>query len=252
MSKIFLVNVGANTSDSSRARSPVFENGRFVYVPFSYPCKANNGEKDYPPAARPFVRNMHGRTTHCDPDWDNYTYGDYCLNRRARALTRAKLSDILVFWGLLWQNTGKTWDAFTGERGWYLFGVFRIEEILTERQKPSDCRIRGNAKRAMRNVHFDRGILDSGNRVFVGSRRDSVRFEKAVPFYTEHSRLLFESVRAADGRPLRVNTRPRWISSTRPCRAAWDLNRPTHRVRVKILSEAIRDYAEFDLLRGIH
>ncbi|SRR6266480_1592494 len=99
MSKIFLVNVGANTSDRSRARSPVFKGGRFIYVPFSFKRRGNDGFKDYPARTRPFIRTMHGRSTHCDPDWDNYTYGDNCLNRRARALATARAGDILLFGG---------------------------------------------------------------------------------------------------------------------------------------------------------
>jgi ABC-type branched-subunit amino acid transport system substrate-binding protein len=41
MSKIFLVNVGANTSHASKARSPIFEDGTFVYV--SFPLDEDNG-----------------------------------------------------------------------------------------------------------------------------------------------------------------------------------------------------------------
>jgi hypothetical protein len=94
MTKIFLVNIGANTSDRSRARSPIFKNDQFIYVPFSFKQRGNDGYKDYRVLTRQFVRAMHGRATHCDPDWDSYTYGDYCLNRRARAqFSSKKLTD---------------------------------------------------------------------------------------------------------------------------------------------------------------
>ena len=251
MSKIFLVNVGANTSDRSRARSQIFKGGRFIYVPFSFKLRANDGHKDYPAQTRPFIRTMHGRSTHCDPDWDNYTYGDYCLNRRARALASARAGDILLFWGLLWRNTAKSWDGFTGEKGWYLFGALLIHDILIQRQKPSDASTPDNVKRAAQNVHFYRGILDTGNRVFIGRRRYSQRFLKAVPFYTERSRLLFDTVRARDGRHLRIHSNPRWISSTRPCRAVWDLSKTAHRLRANLVRDAILHHTGYDLLRHI-
>jgi hypothetical protein len=62
-----------------------------------------------------FIRNMHGRSTHCDPDWGNLTYGDKCSNRRAAALRRVEAGDILLFWGMLWRNDGKTRNP-QGER----------------------------------------------------------------------------------------------------------------------------------------
>lgn len=251
MSKIFLVNVGANTSDRSRARSPIFRGDRWIYVPFSYKRRGKDGYKDYPVPTRPFIRAMHGRTTHCDPDWDSYTYGDYCLNRRARALAGVKPSDILLFWGLLWSNRTKSWGGFTGEKGWYLFGAFRVEEILIQRQRPSDASTADNVKRAAKNAHFSRGILDTGIRVFIGSRRYSKQFSKAVPFFTDQSRLLFAAVRARDGRHLRIHTRPRWVSSTRPCRAVWDLGKPAQRLHAGLVRDAIRRQTGYDLLRDI-
>jgi len=129
MSKVYLINIGANTSDRSRARCPVFANGSWVYVPFSYKERGTDGYHEYPKAARPYIRNMDGRNTHCDPDWTGLTYGDYCLNRRARALASARSGNILLFWGLLWRNIAKNWDGFTGEKGWYLFGAFRIRRF---------------------------------------------------------------------------------------------------------------------------
>jgi hypothetical protein len=194
---------------------------------------------------------MHGRSTHCDPDWENFTYGDYCLNRRARALASVRSGHILLFWGLLWHSTSKNWDGFTGEKGWYLFGAFRVEEVLVQRQRPTDARTPDNRKRASQNVHFYRGILDTGNRVFIGSRRYSKRFPKAVPFYTEDSRLLFDTVRTRGGQHVRIHSRPRWISSTRPCRAVWDLGMSAQRLRAKIIRDAILQHTDYDLLRDI-
>jgi hypothetical protein len=251
MIKIFLVNVGANTSDQSRARSPIFERGRFVYVPFSFKQRGNDGYRDYPVTTRPFIRNMHGRATHCDPDWDNYTYGDNCQNGRARALAKARAGDILLFWGLLWNNTCKSWDGFTGEKGWFLLGALRIQEILIQRQRPSECSTPDACRRAAANAHFDRDVLDKGHRVFVGSRRHSKRFPKAVPFYTAQSRLLFDAVRTADGRYLRIRGKPSWNSGTRSCRAVWNLNKVAQRLRAKLVRNVILRHTGYDLLRDV-
>jgi hypothetical protein len=35
MTAVYLINVGANTKDSRRARSPVFGDGSFIYVSFT-------------------------------------------------------------------------------------------------------------------------------------------------------------------------------------------------------------------------
>jgi hypothetical protein len=127
MSNVFLVNVGANTEHRGKARSPVFTNDKFIYV--SFPTKTR-GSKPYPPEARPFTRRTNIRHTHLDPDWENLTYGDYCRGIRGHELRDAKRNDILLFWGLLWRNSGTSWSDFTGEKGWYLFGALRIDEIL--------------------------------------------------------------------------------------------------------------------------
>src|SRR5438105_8088325 len=97
MAKIYLINVGANLSHQREARSPIFPDGRFEYVSFPDPER----KTVYPAYARRFVR-QDVRTTHPDPDWQGRTYGDFCENRRAKALAKVMERDILLFWGLLW------------------------------------------------------------------------------------------------------------------------------------------------------
>ncbi len=82
-----------------------------MYVPF--PRKA--GERDprpYPSSAWPFTNGVPHFQTHADPDWENLTYGDNCANARAGSLAKAVPGDILLFWSLLWTNSG----AATGPR----------------------------------------------------------------------------------------------------------------------------------------
>ncbi|MFH1719022.1 MAG: hypothetical protein ABIF19_16840 [Planctomycetota bacterium] len=132
MSSVYLVNVGTNATHKSKARSPIFGDGSFVYV--SYPD--DNEIVEYSPNMRHFVRDPDEHRTHSDPDWDNSSYGDDCSNPRAYALKNVTPGDILLFWGLLWQksrrNNGHNWHAcgFTGEKGWYLLGTLRVEEIV--------------------------------------------------------------------------------------------------------------------------
>src|SRR5712691_3086502 len=84
---------------------------------------------------------------------------------------------------------GLTLAQHSQELGWLhwregLVSFWRVSnhEILVQRQKPSDASTPDNVKRAAQNAHFYRGILGTGNRVFLGSRRYSKRFPKAVPF----------------------------------------------------------------------
>jgi hypothetical protein len=251
MSKVYLSNVGANTSDSSRARSPIFENNRFIYVPFSCKSHGANGHFEYPKATRPFIRNMQGRSTHRDPDWNNLTYGDKCSNRRAAALRRVETGDILLFWGLLWRNEGKTWQSFTHERGWYLIGASRVSEILEEGQTPKDAK-RANRKRAAKNVHFHRGVLDPDNRVFIGSTHYSKLFPRAVDLQaTQGSGLLFRAIRTAGGLRLRRHGKRNWISSTRACRVIWNLDDSEQLTRARVVRNAISRKTGYNLLRDI-
>jgi hypothetical protein len=250
MSKVYLINVGANSSDSSRARSPIFEDDRFIYVPFSFKRRGGDGYFEYPKPARPFIRNMQGRSTHCDPDWSNLTYGDQCSNRRAAALRRVGVGDILLFWGLLWRNNGKTWKSFTGHRGWYLIGALRVSEILEEGQTAKDAK-RANRKRAAKNAHLVDGVIGDGQRVFIGSKRRSKLFRRAVDLQTtQGSGLLFRTIRAASGKHLSLHGKTPWNSSTRSCRVIWDLDLPDHRVRARIARKAILHRTGYDLLRN--
>ena len=250
MSKIFLINVGANKSHTSIARSPFFPGGQFVYI--SFPSERKRGAAcPYPPEARPYLRLSKLCQTHLDPDWRGLTYGDYLRNGRAAALRRAVPGDILLFWGLLWRNNGRNWADFTGEYGWYFIGALRIAEILDEGQTPADAKPY-NIRRAAENVHFYRGVLDSGNRVFIGSKRYSALFPKAVDLQVnQNSGLLYRTVATADGERLRRNGKIRWYSATRSCRAVWDLDDSKQRARAKIARDVILRKTGYNLLLNI-
>jgi hypothetical protein len=251
MSKIYLINVGANSQHSSIARSPRFANGKFVFVPFPY--KGDMQVRPYPVRCKPFVNTDD--PTHDDPDWQNLTYGDDCANRRAAALGRVVEGDILLFWGMLWENTGDKWDDFSKptQAGWYLIGALHVAEILKGSQRPTDARP-NHIARAAQNIHFENGQLSEKEHVFIGERRHSAIFPKAVDLKVyEPDGLMYRTMRAASGAPLALNGRPRWYSSLRSCRALWDLTIEDHRQLAEIVrDEILRENSGYDLLAGIH
>ncbi|MGH9929587.1 MAG: hypothetical protein ACREA9_10255 [Pyrinomonadaceae bacterium] len=177
MSKIYLINIGANNAHYSSARSPRFADGSFVFVPFPW-----NGAhvRRYPVTCTPFIRTSRN-STHDDPDWPNLTYGDDCGNGRAGNLRHVTEGDILLFWGLLWDNSGNTWAGFTGQKGWYLLGALRVGDILKGGQRPTHARAEHIA-RARRNVHFRNGPLPQTHRVFIGDPRYSTLLARSVDF----------------------------------------------------------------------
>jgi hypothetical protein len=249
MSKVYLVNVGANSAHSSTARSPLFDDGSFVFVSFPHP--GMRGVRPYPLEALPFVRGIDIHDTHGDPDWQYLTYGDGCDSPRARALKRVVEDDVLLFWGLFWRNNGDGWDAFTGERRWCMIGALRVREILEAGQRAADASP-SRIKRARRNVHFYRGELDPGNRVFIGCTRYSRLFPVAVDLEVgKRSGLLYRTIRTASGNVLALGGKPDWNSSLRSCRPVWDLADPKSRRLAQIARDRIHQRTGYDLLSGL-
>ena len=247
MSKVYLVNVAANRGHASIARCPIFENDTFIFVPFPRP--GTHGRRACAKRAQPFLRGVDPRDVHDDPDWEALTYGDNCANPRALALKRVQPNDILLFWALLWRNRGSDWSGFSGEHGWYLIGALRVREILDGGQRAADAAM-ANRARAARSVHFASGEpLAADNRVFIGSRRYSKLFPKAVDFQvTQGSGLIYRTLRTAGGHRLNRLGKRSWFTATRACRAIWDLDEPEERKRAQIAATAIRDYTGYDLL----
>jgi hypothetical protein len=258
MCSIYLINVGVNASHESKARSPIFnDNLSFVYV--SIPDHAGT---PYPPEMRPFVRDPDKLPTHSDPDWDNLTYGDDCLNPRASALINVTRGDILLFWGLLWQNNrqnnGNNWHGrgFTGERGWYLLGALRVEDIVERKQDINNLPA-ANCCRALKNAHSLNPLWHPGDRVFVGEINPSHSrlFEHAVDLGgCRCGGLIYSGAfTAADHTPFTHGNGRCWLCGLRTCRKMWDLNDAEQRGRAEIVRNAIRNVnRDFDLLEDAH
>lgn len=254
MSKVYLINVGANGKFSSKVRCPIFKDGSFEFV--SYHDPGAQSWKPYPANVHPFIRNLADfRETHLDPDWKNLTYGDFCSNPRASALRSVAEDDILLFWALLWENRGTTWENFTKRKSWYLIGALRVREILKPGQGPEAAKATRVA-RAAENAHFHlhpgQRALDEGHYVFIGCTKRSGLFSKAIDLQVEKSDgLLYRTIRSADGKMLSRGGQPKWYTSLRSCRLVWDLERPDQRVCAEVARNAILDETGFDLLSGL-
>lgn len=250
MPKIYLINVGANSAHHKFARCPIFPDGSFVYVPFPYPY-GEFGTRPYPTEAWPFTNGLTWYQTHADPDWENLTYGDYVANARAAALRAAQPNDILLFWSLLWENTGRDWNHFTGKQHWCLIGAIRIEELLIEGQSAEDAK-RANRKRAEVNAHFVDYWLEPGHIVFIGDKKHSFLFPNAVPLVGNSLKtsLLYKSFRTKDGSRLPLNGK-HWSGYARSCRAIWDLEDPKQRKLANIVRDAVEQRTGHNILAGL-
>lgn len=249
MSAVYLINVGANSSHGGVARSPIFDNGSFVYV--SFPTDSVNRTQAYSGLALPFVRNPGACRTHADPDWAQLTYGDYCANPRAGALKRVEPEDILLFWGLLWSNQGSDWSGFTGERDWYLLGALRVEEVLRGGHPVSSLSQTAQARAAL-NAHLEGDDrLREDHRVFVGDLNRSRLFSRAISLgVSVPDGLIYRAFTAASGNALSFSRTPPWQSSLRSCRKMWNLEAAEDRARAELVREAISARNDFDLLAG--
>lgn len=239
MAKIFLVNVGANTADQNRARSPIFPDGSFIYVPFP----DSGCRRPYLPEAHPYVADAANLRTHLDPDWQNLTYGDNCFNARARALLKAQIGDVLLFWGLLWRVTDHKNDIWASTaKTWCLIGAMRIEAILESSQTITQLS-KSQQQRVLENEHMNGDRVEGRRlvRVFIADREHSCRFDRAVELeiYRDDG-LLHRTITAKDGRALQWNRPPRWNSALRSCRAVFDLSDADQRKRAIELSRHVK------------
>lgn len=236
MSKVYMVNVGANMGDAGMARSPVFPDRSFVFVTFPDPESC----AEYPAACRPYVREV--TTTHADPDWDNLTYGDICNNGRARALLSVVPGDILLFWGLLWRTTDANQSVWSvSDRGWYLLGSLQVRIVLEAGTLLSTLPPE-EATRAASNAHVVGGRVDPDamTRIFLADRAASGRFQKAVDLEIGlDGGLMHRVFRTAGGELVRWKESPKWSSVFRSCRAVLDTTNPSDRVRLDDLKASM-------------
>ncbi len=256
MCSIYVINVGANTNHSSKARSPIFNDGSFVFVSF-FADQNETHRTCYPEKMIPFTnQRKQNLKTHSDPNWEKkeLTYGDDCSKPRAAALKNVKCGDIFLFWGLLWRNSGKSWGAFVSplDKGWYLFGAFRIEDIVKGRKKVTEAHPR-NRLRVQHNIHCSSGVLPDEEYVFLGDQKYSKRFSEAIDLGVyDPNGLVYKAFTSADGNLLRFKGKPDWFRSLRACRKMWDLNKTKEHQLAEHVRYAIRcKNPHFDLLKDM-
>ncbi|MCI0438564.1 MAG: hypothetical protein L0177_05475 [Chloroflexi bacterium] len=247
--RIFLANVGANASH--RFCSPVFEDGAFEFLPIpetpdlSDPHAVRYKDLKAFSDGRDLKRHIPARlwevSTHNDPEFETFTYGDNCeVSPRAASLKRAQPGDFLFFIARLerWLD-GKP----TREYGFYLIGFLEIAEIFPRiDSRPPDAVI----TRIGNNAHVRRGLYDAALWdsfwVFRGSER-SRRFLRAVPVTRELASRVFT---CADGSPWQWDSGRTDLqvigSYTRSCRCVIDPHKPGHSERARALWEWIAQF----------
>jgi hypothetical protein len=251
MAKIYLINVGANLAHRGQARSPVFNDGTFVYV--SFPDDGCKGR--YTSEAAPFVRDPKRMRTHIDPDWKNLTYGDCCANPRARALLSVRPDNILLFWALLWRIRDRNDDVWASDqKGWYLIGALRVHHILSSRGGISHLP-QTDQRRVVQNEHMNGKRVESRDfvRIFIGKPQHSARFKHAVDLgIYRNNGLLKRAILTAKGQRVMWDRSPRWNSVTRACRAVLDLSVSDDFRRAELIRRAVQNAnPKLDLLADL-
>ena len=179
----YLVNIGANSQHSARAR--IHPDGSFDFIPI--PEEIPGGAPmlryaDIPALAQATPASWLQRSVHCDPDFysSTPTYGDNCARiPRAFALRRALPGDSIVF-------IARLTDA-KGIPGFYLVG--RLEVAGSLREVTSDP----GPGWWDSNAHIRRGRAIGrwdGFTVFAGGP-DSGLLARAVSFTRKQARAVF-------------------------------------------------------------
>jgi hypothetical protein len=188
MTKICLVNVGANSSHRT-LRSALFSDRYFEFVPIPDPFI-----NDYSLGVRYIQlhtfngvsiseligKDYHNQFAHNDPEFETYTYGDYpTCHARAANLKRLEKGDYIFFFARLvpWKE-----GRFVGKPMFGLIGFIEIEKIHRNiTRKPTNPEF----QEIKRNAHMVRAesnsIFYDGFWVFKGSEK-STRFKRAVCF----------------------------------------------------------------------
>jgi len=187
MSKVYLVNVGANMNHASIGAKPDLRQRSFRFRPL--PPSGQTRQATILEERVAIRADTPAPTTRIfDPDWHNLTYGDCCGTRRARALCSVVENGHSSVLGAALADTGKTWDTFTDRRRWCLIGALRVREVLHGGQRPKDAK-RSRVERARQNVHFYASKLDPGDRVFHRMHPTTRGFSARAVDLGNHKRL---------------------------------------------------------------
>ena len=248
--RIFLVNVGANTSpEHRRLVSPLFDDGTFEFLPI--PEGDRNLDKNTSAVHYRDLRShrepnrdlrryvperLWNAVCHNDPDLNSFTYGDACDNPKSSNLKNMERGDALLFIARLVPQAGGK------EPGFYLVGGLILDSVEGNVTRPLTKQA---AKRFARNAHVIRaqctGYWD-GFWVFGGSS-ESRRFERGVPVTREICEKVFTD---KNGKPWNWSrqTETATIGSyTRACRCVLDTGIPEQAQRAATLREWIAQHS---------
>lgn len=245
--RIFLANVGANTSHPSQ--SPIFDDGTFELLPIpegrNYPGESLVRYSDLPSFNHPeeslrryIPQRWWDWPCHADPEFDTYTYGDDCnVAPRAAALKGMEPGDLIFF---IVRLVPYREGGFVDRPGFYLAGYLEVQRVLasvTGLPPGPEIALFGS------NAHIRRAIADPAlwNRfwVFKGSA-NSRRLRRAVPVTR---RLASRMFRTAAGDPWRWDGHRSELqtigSYTRSCRCVIDPAQPDGARRAALLGQAV-------------
>jgi len=188
--KLFVVNVGVNTSHASRQglRSPILPDRTFEFLPIPEdrcPTLAtlprysdlSSRTRTWPNLGAIVPVASRSRRVHADPDFDFMTYGDV-LNSRAAALEYAAAGDQVWFLARLWANDRVN---FTGASAFHFVANFEVDKNLL--LPPDAAKLTFPVKnRVTMNPHWKR--MDDGHkdtfRIIVANQAESHRFVHAI------------------------------------------------------------------------
>tara|TARA_B100000949_G_C14283573_1_gene453039 strand:+ start:1320 stop:2090 length:771 start_codon:yes stop_codon:yes gene_type:complete len=201
--RIYLVNVGTNAAH--RFCSPIFQDRTFEFIPIPedrfipQPNGVLYGDLHsfYDPSKNLdsyIPKRFLEETTHNDPEFDTFSYGDNCdVNPRAMSLRNVERGDFLMFIARLnhWLPEGGT-DRY----GFFLVGYLHVDHIISS---VTSIPLNADLERFSSNAHIRRAMYDSSlwdSFWIFGGSSWSRRFHKAVPVTREICDQIF---RAADG-----------------------------------------------------
>jgi Nucleotide modification associated domain 3 len=255
VASIYLINVGANCS--SKARSPVFADGTFVFVPFDVSDDVTEA-RAYPEHCREFVNPafLGQQIAHDDPDWTNKTYGDTLIQSRSSNLREADRGDILLFWGRLWPHAGKHgWAGFrqgnireagnSRRKGAYLLGALRVQRKI---RSTTDNLNEDESRRVKAAMHYPPCCHDV---IFLGENNaaHSGLFPRAVSLEEDRypDGLLYRCFGMTNGSGIQNR---HWMGALRSCRKVLSADMSE---RTLNLARAIyvSTHGQFDILSGI-
>jgi len=208
--RLFVANVGVNTADarSRGLKSPVFDEGRFEFVPIKEPSRFAGSThvrryRDLPCWTREGValttflpKDVRDFAAHDDPDFVGLTYGDIASSRAA-TLTELEPGDHLWFLARLWSYRD---GGYTGPSAFHFVGALDVTDnlALQDGLEGVDTAVRARAERNAHWLRYRSG--DSApSRILAGDVKTSARFERAIQVTPDVAGLLFGGDRHVDG-----------------------------------------------------